>query len=241
MRLDEDEEAKRCLGTAWRGVDSDFTLARRVAEWAIEVFEKLSGEGDGRSEAREILLHGDIERLDEIRRVAEALPLDWQASETEPKPSDARERAARLENLADELTKTGLSDDEPFASAIELAKLVDEHRMLTAEADGDRNVALVFPSRAPDSRTLDLVCTLADAMSALDLTDVAWSQAATFLEHATDVQEDSSALKEAFTSVSGAWLACEEALQLDAAEFLCGREHEAHGTGDAPQTCPGSP
>ena len=79
LRLDEDEETKRCLGAAWRGVDSDFTLARRVAEWAIEVFEKLAGEGDGRSEAREVLLHGDIERLDEIRRVAEALPSDWQA------------------------------------------------------------------------------------------------------------------------------------------------------------------
>ena len=229
VRLDEDEETKRCLGAAWRGVDSDFTLARRVAEWAIEVFEKLAGEGDGRSEAREILLHGDIERLDEIRRVAEALPSDWQAPESEPKPSDARERAARLEELADELHKTGLNDDELFANVVELAELVDEHRTLTAEADGDRNVALVFPSQAPDSRTLDMVCTLADAMSSLDLTDAAWSQTATFLDHATDVEEDSSAVKEAITSVSGAWLACVETLQLNAAEFLDGCEHEATG------------
>ena len=93
----------------------------------------------------------------------------------------------------------------------------------------DRNVALVFPSQAPDSRTLDMVCTLADAMSSLDLTDVAWGQTATFLEHATDLEEDSSALKEAFSSVSRAWLACVEALQLDAAKFLDGCEHEATG------------
>ena len=53
LRLDEDEETKRCLGTAWRGVDS-IQPARRVAEWAIEVFENWR-EGDGRSEAREIL------------------------------------------------------------------------------------------------------------------------------------------------------------------------------------------
>ena len=226
MRLEEDEEIKRCLGSAWRGVDSDFTRARRVAEWATEVFEKLAGEGDGRSEAREILLHGDIERLDEIRRVAKALPSDWQAPETEPKSSDARERAARLEELADDLNKTGLNDDELFASAVDLAKLVDERRMLTAEADGDKNLALVFRSQAPDFGTLDMVSTLADTMSSLDLTDVAWSQTATFLEHATDVEEESSALKETFTSVSRAWVACVESLQLDAAEFLDGGEHE---------------
>ena len=229
LQLEEDEEIKRCLGTGWRGAESDFTLARRVAEWATGVFDKLAGEGDGRSEAREILLHGDIQRLDEIRRFAEALPSNWQVPGTEPNPSDARERAARLEELADNLNKTGLNDDEPFASAVELAKLIDEYRTLTAEADGDKHVALVFPSQAPDFRTLDMVCVLADAMSSLDLTDVAWSQAATFLEHATDVDEASSALREAFTSVSGAWLASVESLQLDAAEFLDGGEHEATG------------
>ncbi len=229
--LAEDDEIKRCLGTVWRGVDSDLTLPRRVAEWAAGVFDRLAGEGDGRSEAREILLHGDIQRLDEIQRVAEALPSDWQVSVTEPEPSDTRERAARLEELADGLQKTGMDDNEPFAGVVDLAMLIDDYRSLKAEADGDENIASVFPSQAPDFRTLDMVRMLADAMSALDLTDGAWSQVADFLAHATDVEEASLTLKEALTSVSEAWLACVESLQLDAAVFLDGGRHEAAGLG----------
>ena len=229
VRLAEDDEIKRCLGTGWRGVDSDLTLARRVAEWAAEVFDKLAGEGDGRSEAREILLHGEIQRLDEIRRVAEALPSDWRMPGTEPKPADARERAARLEELAEGLQEAGLDDDETFASAVDLATLIDEYRSLTAEAAGDDDIALVFPSKAPDFRTLDMVRMLTDTMSALDLTDDAWSLAASFLAHAGDVEESSSALREAFISASDAWRACVESLQLDKVGFLDGGEHEATG------------
>ena len=229
VRLAEDDEIKRCLGAGWRGVDSDLTLARHVAEWAAEVFDKLAGEGDGRSEAREILLHGEIQRLDEIRRVAEALPLDWRMPGTEPKPADARERAARLEELAEGLQEVGLDDDETFASAVDLATLIDEYRSLTAEAAGDDDIALVFPSKAPDFRTLDMVRMLTDTMSALDLTDDAWSLAAGFLAHAGDVEESSSALREAFNSASDAWQACVESLQLDKVGFLDGGEHEATG------------
>ena len=227
VRLAEDDEIKRCLGSGWRGVDSEFSLARGVAEWAAQVFDKLAGEGDGRSEARKILLRGDIGRLDEIRRVAESLPSDWHASGTEPKSSDARERAARLEELADDLQRTGLDEDEPFASAVELATLIDEYRSLTAEADTDDNVALVFPSQEPDFRTLDMVRMLADTMSALDLTGEAWSQVASFLAHAGYVEKTCSALRDAVILASESWQACVGALQLDAAEFLDGGEHEA--------------
>ena len=53
-RLTEDEEFKRCLGADWRGVDSDLEPAKSVAGWTAQVFERLAGEGDGRSEARRI-------------------------------------------------------------------------------------------------------------------------------------------------------------------------------------------
>ena len=225
-RFAEDDEIKRCLDADWRGADSDFTPARRVAEWAADVLDKLAGEGDGRSKAREILLNGDIHRLDEIRRVAATLSSDWQKPGTEPTPSEARERAARLEGLAEDLKKTGLDDDEPFASAVHVAALIKEYQSLTVEADGDRNVASVFPSPAPDFETLDMVHMLAETMSAHDLSDGAWSQAAEFVASATDLQEASSGLKETLISVGVAWRACVETLELDEAIFLDRGEHE---------------
>ena len=231
VRLEEDDEIKLCLGARWHGVDSDLTLARRVTGWAAEVFDRLAGEGDGRSEAREILFHGDVEHLEEICRIAEALPEDWHLSGAEPKPSEARERAARLEALANGLQKTGLDETEPFASAVDLATLIDEYRSLTADADGDENITLVFPSQAPDFRTLDMVRMLVDAMSALDLTDEAWSQVADFFAQDSDVEKASSALKEALISVSEAWLECVESLQLDASVFLDGGCYEGTGLG----------
>ena len=93
-------------------MESDLAPAGRVAGWTAEVFERLAGEGDGRSEARRILLHGEVQRLDEIRRIAEALPADWQRSDEEPEASEARERAARLEVVADGLEDAGLGADE---------------------------------------------------------------------------------------------------------------------------------
>lgn len=228
-RLAENDEFKHCLGADWRGMDSEFTLSRRVAEWAAEVFDKLAGEGDGRLEAREILLHGDIEKLEEIRRVAESLPSDWYAPGTEPRSSDAREKAAQLEKLADNSQKAGLEKDEPFASAVDLATLIDEYRSLTAEADSDDNMELVFPSQEPDFRTLEMVRCLADTMSALNLTDEAWRQVAKFLAHGEEVEKTCAALREAFVSVSDAWQTPVEALQLDVAEFLDGGEYEATG------------
>ena len=229
--LAEDEEFKRCLGADWRGVETDLTPAGRVAGWTAEVFERLAGEGDGRSEARRILLHEDVQRLDEIRRIAEALPADWQRSDEEPEPSEARERAARLELVADGLEDAGLDAGEPLASAVDLAALVEEYRSLTAEAEGDGNIALVFPSEVPEIETLDMVRILADAMSALGLSDASWKQAATFLAHSADVEKSASALRQAFIAAAEAWQACVESLQLDAAVFLDGGKHETTGLG----------
>ena len=225
-RLAEDEEFRRCLGAHWRGADTDMAPARRVADWAAGVFERLAGEGDGRSEARRILLQGDIQRLDEICRIAEALPADWQRPDKEPEPSEARESAERLEAVADGLQNAGLDVDEPFASAVDLAALVREYRSLVAEAESDGNIDLVFPSEAPEVETLDMVRRLADAMSALGLSDASWNQAAAFLAQSADVQKSASALRQAFILAGEAWRACVEALQLDAAVFLDGDQHE---------------
>ena len=230
-RLAGNEEFKRCLGVDWRGAESDLTMAGRVAAWAAEVFAGLAGEGDGRSEARQILLHSDIQRLDEIRRIAEALPADWQRSDEEPDSSEARERAARLEVVADGLEAAGLDADEPCASAVDLAALVEEYRSLTAEAESDGNIALVFPSRAPEIETLDMVRMLADAMSALGLSDESWKQAAAFLTQSADAEKSASALTQAFTAAAKAWRDCVESLELDAAAFLDGGQHETTGLG----------
>jgi len=226
-RLSEDEEFKRCLGEHWRGANSDMAPARHVVDWAAGVFERLAGKGDGRSEARQVLLHGDIQRLNEICRIAEALPEDWQRPDEEPEPSEARESAVRLEEVVDGLQDAGLDVDEPFASAIDLAALVREYRSLAAEAESDGNIALVFPSEAPEVETLDMVRKLADAMSALGLSDAAWKQAATFLKQSADVEKSASTLRQAFIAAGEAWRACVESLQLDAAVFLDGDQHEA--------------
>lgn len=230
-RLAGNEEFKRCLGADWRGVDSDMEPARRVAAWTADVFERLAGEGDGRSEARWILLHGDIQRLDEIRRIAEALPADWKKSDEEPDPSEARERAVRLEVVADGLEAAGLDADEPCASAVDLAALVEEYRSLTAEAERDGTIALVFPSQAPEIETLDMVRVLADAMSALGLSDESWKRAAAFLTQSSDAEKSISALRQAFMAAAEAWRDCVESLELDAAVFLDGGQHETSGLG----------
>ena len=230
-RLAEDEEFRRCLGADWRGVVSDLAPARRVAGWSAEIHKGLAGEGDGRPEARRILLHGDIQRLDEIRRIAKTLPADWQVRDDGPKPSEARERAARLDVVADGLEAAGLDADEPCASAVDLAALVEEYRSLAAEAEGDGNIALVFPSRAPETETLDMVRVLADAMSKLGLSDASWEQAATFLKQSADVEKRASVLRRASVAATDAWRECVESLELDAEVFLDGGQHETAGLG----------
>ena len=231
VRLAEDDEFKRCLGAGWCGVDTDLTLARRVAGWAGEVFEGLAGEGDGRSEARQILLHGEIQHLDEILRIADALPAEWRQSENVPKPSEARERAARLDQVAGGLELAGVDRSQSFGGVIDLATLIDEYRSLTAEAEGDETIASAFPSRAPEFETLEMVRMLADTMSALKLSDVSWKQAARFVTHAEDLEKDASALRQALVAVSKAWQACVELLGIEAAVFLDGGRHETTGLG----------
>ena len=119
--------------------------------------------------------------------------------------------------------------------------MVEEYRSLTAEAESDGNIDLVFPSEAPEVETLDMVRMLADAMSALGLSDVSWKQAATFLTQSADVEKSASALRQAFIAAAEAWRASMESLQLDAAVFLDGGQHETTGTRSAPQARPGSP
>ena len=230
-RLADDEEFRRRLGADWRGVDSDLAPARRVAGWTAEVFKRLAGEGDGRSETRRILLHGDIQHLDEIRRIAETLPVDWQGPDEGPEPSEARERAARLDVVADGLEAAGLDADEPCASALDLAALMEEYRSLAAEAEGDCNIALVFPSRAPEIETLDMVRVLADAMSELGLSDASWEQVAMFLKQSANVEQCASALRQASVAATDAWRECVASLELDAAVFLDGGQHETTGLG----------
>ena len=226
LRLAEDPEIKRCVGDGWHGMDSDLKLHRRVADWAASVFAKLAGEGDGRSEARETLLSGDFHRLQEIRRVAEALPEDWLTSKTELDPPDARERAARLQELADGIEGAGLDCNEPLASANELAKAVSEYGQLTAETEGDDCLASVFPSRVPDMRTLELVGELAALMSSVGLSDSDWSRTAVFLANSADDERGSSELKQAVAAESEAWRACRDALRMDDEVFLDGCQHE---------------
>ena len=226
LQLERNEEFISCLGSHWRGADSNLTQARRVVEWTAEVFDQLAGEGDGRSEARETLLHADMERLEEIRRIAEALPSEWRHSGSELRPDEARERAALLEDLADGLLRLGLDEAMPFATAVDLAVLIEEYRSLAADAHADESLGLVFPSQTPDLQTLEMVRSLADAMSGLGLTDETWRHAAGYLPHATDTNNARLKLKEALTAESKAWLECVRSLQLDPQEFLDGGTHE---------------
>ena len=225
-QLAADDEFKDSLGSEWRGMDSDLTLARQVADWTAEVFGKLSGVGDGRSEAREILLHGNIQELNEILRISGDLPEDWHPSKEELGPSKAREKAALLEDMADCLERTGLNASEPFASAAELARLTGEYRSLTAEAEDDEHIAKVFPSRHPDVEQLSAVLALADAMSAHELSDASWEQVARFLKHSVDVEQRASAIGQARVAVGEAWRACVDSLHIDAEVFLDGGRHE---------------
>ncbi len=230
-RLAEDEEFKRCLGADWRGADSDMAPARLVAKWSAEVFQRLAGEGDGRSEARRILLHGNIQCLDEIRRIAEALPSNWRRTDEEPEPLEARERAARLDVVADGLEAAGLDADELCVNAVDLAALVEECRSLTEDAEGDGNIALVFPTEAPNIETLNMVCMLADTMSALGLSHESWKQVAIFVTQSADVEKRASAVRQAFIAATKAWRECVESLELETAVFLDGGEHETTGLG----------
>ena len=225
-RLAVDDEFKHSLGTEWRGMDSDLTLARQVADWAAEVFESLSGVGDGRSEAREILLRGDMQRLNEVLRMSDDLPEEWHPSKEELGPAEAREKAALLEDMADSLEKTGLDASEPFASAAELASLTGEYRSLIAEAENDEHVAKVFPSRDPGVEQLSAVVALTEAMSALELSDVSWEQVARILKHTEDLEQGASAIGQAKVAACEAWQACAELLQIDAEVFLDGGQHE---------------
>lgn len=226
IRMSEDPEFRRCMGDGWHGLDSDLELSRRIADWAASVFAELAGEGDGRAEARKTLLHGDFQRLEEIKRIAETLPENWQTSGTELEPSVARERAARLQGLADGIEGTGLDCNEPFASADELAKLISEYNALADETDGDECLASVFPLQLPDMRTLELVGELAASMSCLGLSDSDWGRTAQYVTNSSDLESNSSELKQAVSAEVEAWTACKDALQMDDEVFLDGGQHQ---------------
>ena len=225
-RLKEDAEIAGCLGTCWRGLDSDLAPARRVIEWATVVVDKLEGEGEGRTEAREMLLHGEIQHLAEVRRIAETLPSHWRHAWSEVDPPVAREQATRLEALADRFQKLGLDEALPFSHTEDLAALVEEHQSLASEANADEILGHVFASQEPAVDALEAVRSFADAMSDLDLTDAAWAQVAEFLRAAPDAESAPRVVKEAFTLEGEAWSDCLETLQLDERIFLDGKEHE---------------
>ena len=225
-QLEGNDSFRNCLGADWRGVDTDFARARRVADWAAKVFGRLVGEGDGRSETRKLLLSGDLARLEEIQRIAESLPQDWRHSECALKPTEARERATYLEELAEGLRALGLDESVRMAEAEDLAELIEECRRLRADADSDESLARVFPSSRPDCGTLESVRALADAMSELGLSDASWSQVADFLANATDPGDAGASLRDTLVSVRKAWLECVGALRLDEPAFLDGGQHE---------------
>ena len=62
-QLEEDAETAECLGPYWHGLDSDFTTARRIADWAADVNNQFAGLRVGRAEIRETLLRGEFDRL----------------------------------------------------------------------------------------------------------------------------------------------------------------------------------
>ena len=218
---------RNCLGTIWRGVDTDFAAARRVADWSSEVFETLAGEGDGRSEARDLLFGGDLTRLEEARRIGELLPAEWRELDRDLVPGVAWERAGELEKLAEELWSQGVGDSVRMSEAEGLSELVGEYRGLRAEMESDGTMRLVLPSSEPGIGRLDLVRTLADAMSELGVTDVCWRRVADFLADAAEPRCDGVSLRDALVSVRKAWQECAEALRLDERVFLDGGQPES--------------
>ena len=115
LQLETDAEITDCLGTNWRGLNSNLTQALRVSKWAAEVLDRFAGEGEGQTEARKTLLYGEVERLVEIRQIARALPSKWRHARSELDPPKTREHATRLESLADKFQTLGLDEGLPFS------------------------------------------------------------------------------------------------------------------------------
>ena len=226
-RLDGDTEIALCLGSHWRGIETNLAQARRVGDWSARVHDRLAGAGEGRIKARTTLLSGQTDRLVEFRQLAETFPANWRDIRAELDPADAREQADRLDALADTSATLGLNGALPLSRAGELADLVQAFQSLSAEARADETLARVFPSQDPDLETLEDVHALATAMSGAGLPDLAWDQAVELFVQTPDTERARQVLGDDIVSGEEAWSQCVETLWLDELTFLDGKCHEA--------------
>jgi transcription elongation GreA/GreB family factor/very-short-patch-repair endonuclease len=222
------------FGERWRGIDTDFDTARSVSAWAANVATTFPGVGSEPKSVRQMLLHGEIDLLDEVALLARELT-EAGAPPDGPEliallgedPSSLQARADRLSALASQALSVGLPNDRPFQDAEQLPRLVDEDCQLGARLSSSSHLSLIIahPSLPPDKlyeRAAPII-TLCDAIETFCRDERFWSIAAS-LATSGDKGEQ---LREALGHEQATWTHCADYLSIDPVVFFDGIKHEA--------------
>jgi very-short-patch-repair endonuclease len=216
------------LGEHWRGMDTNFNTPRSVAAWAAKVAATFAGFSGGHKSARQLLLHGEVEVLDEIAVLARKLA-DEAIAPDDPGIADVLAddassllaRSERLRSLALQALSIGLPSSQPLKRAERLPELIEEHNQLRAHLGGSAHLPLFAdPTKSPDylyERVASIV-ELCDAMKAFGRDLPFWSLAASLAER----DDKGVRLREVLADEQTAWVRCDEFLAIEPAAFFDG-------------------
>lgn len=229
--FEESDEGKALLGGAWRGVETDMAPATAVATWAAGVSEALAGLSCGRSEARRVLLSGELHVIADVQHLAGALD-DIAESEflefavaTDEEIARHEERAEAIAQIAAEVTGLSLRPDLPIADAERCANLLQEYQALRRDLAAHALRGLRRDGGdLLDLRWIEAVNALCTAIEKDPAALMVWSVAERAARSA-DRSECEFRMRElagAISQAADAWQMCRGALAIEETTFFDG-------------------
>ena len=177
-----DEQGKALFGDRWPGVETDFREAMEVADWAATIAGDFSGIGEGRAEIRRTLLHDSVDILDEVIHIVNGLG-DLRVEDHYPAgggpiadPNELKERAQRIDTLADRSKQAGLPEGFRLSDTSIAADLVARYRRDRAAAQ-DIPVPRLDGGTATNNETTSSLAKLCSAIHEKKLSAEAWRAA----------------------------------------------------------------
>lgn len=229
-----DEKGNALFNDRWQGVETDFREAMEVADWAAAIARDFSGIGDGRAEIRHTLLYGGVDILDEIVHVVNGLG-DLCVESHQPTvgcpiadPNDLKERALRIDTLADLSKKAGLPEGFQLSNTNAVADLIAQYRREHAAAQ-DIPVPRLDGGTATNDETTGNLAKLCSTIHEKELTPEVWRAAnKAYAEYGPDkIGEWLENLRNAVIEEKNAWHSWASPLEVNETKFFDSVERNA--------------
>ena len=230
----EDAQGKVFFGDRWQGVETNFREAMEVANWAAAIAGDFSGFGEGRAEIRRTLLHTNVDILDEVIHIVNSLG-DLRVEDHYPAgggaiadPNELKERAQRIDMLADRSKQAGLPEGFRLSDTSAAADLIARYRRDQTAAQ-NIPVPRLDGGTATNDETTSNLAKLCSAIHEKKLTAEAWRAAnkANAEYGPNETGERLENLRKAVVEEEDAWRAWASPLDVNETIYFDGVERNA--------------